>query len=93
LAIIGPLPPSFDHRGELDIRALAGRGANACAEVGDGRDGGKLVARAGALVDGVDDLVDEAVDADESFFRAYGGGVCFEFLKSECFVIHECCFL
>ena len=55
----------FDDGGELDIGAFAGGGADATAELGDGLDAVELIAGALAFVDGVDDLIDESVDADE----------------------------
>ena len=78
----------FEDLGELNIGTFAGCGADPCAKIGDGRNRGELIAGAGALIDRVHDLVDEAVDADQGLFRTSAVGVGFEFLQSECFAIH-----
>ncbi len=71
----------FERWGELDISTFASSGADACAKLSDRRYRRELVTWARTFIDGVHDLIDEAVDADEGVFRAGGGGVGSEFLE------------
>jgi hypothetical protein len=53
---------------KLNIGALPGGGSNSVGEISDRRNRLKLIARAGALIDRMNNLIDEAVDTDECFF-------------------------
>ena len=73
---------------ELEVGALAGGGADALAELGDGPDGREILPLAGAQRDGRHDGVDEAVEAHQGALALPGGAVFAELLQRTGLEVH-----